>query len=590
MRPPLTPPDRDAPRMRRVLGRAMPHFLVAALFSLAINLLYLTSPIYMLQVYDRVLASGSEATLIALTLVAAFAFLALGLLDAARALVLNRAGIRIDEVATRALYPAVFERPSAAGATQRAQAFRDLDTVREFMAGNGLTALFDLPWLPVYLAIIFVLHPLLGIVTSAGALVLLALAGLNELLIRRSTGLAVESTIRNHAALESGLRNVETIRAMGMLGGLTAVWRRGRGRQIGLQAIARDRGAWIQSSIKLVRLMLQSLVLGAGAWLVIEQQVTIGVMFAGTILATRALAPVEQAVGVWRALIATRLAYRRLDRVLEASGAPGGDATALPTPQGAVSVEGLILAAPGGDKPILKGVSFQVRPGEVVGIVGPSGSGKSTLARLLVGAIRPSAGAVRLDGADVYTWDRADFGRHVGYLPQEVDLFPGSVRDNIARFGPATDEDVVEAARRADVHELILRLPKGYDTPLGEDGFRLSVGQRQRVALARAFLGEPRLVVLDEPNTGLDSEGEVALARSIQRLKRAGRTVILVAHWPRLIKLADTLLVLRGGAVDAYGPAEEIRARYLAGAAGAQAAQAQGGQLVPARAAGAADG
>lgn len=580
---------RDAPRMRRVLGRAMPHFLVAAFFSLAINLLYLTSPLYMLQVYDRVLASGSEATLVALTLVAGLAFLALGLLDAARAQVLNRAGIRIDEVATRLLYPAVFERPAGPHTGQRGQAFRDLDMVREFVAGNGLAALFDLPWLPVYLAILFVLHPVLGLIATAGALLLLALAGLNELLIRRSTGEAVESTIRNHGAMESGLRNVDTIRAMGMLDGLTAVWRRGRGRQIGLQAIARNRGAWIQSVIKIVRLMLQSLMLGAGAWLVIEQQMTAGAMFAGTILATRALAPVEQAVGVWRALISARLAYRRLDRVLEASGAPAGEATALPTPQGTVSVDGLVLAVPGGDKPILKGLSFQVKAGDVVGVVGQSGSGKSTLARLLVGAIRPSAGAVRLDGADVYTWDRADFGRHVGYLPQEVELFPGSVRDNIARFGPATDEDVVEAAKRADVHELILRLPKGYDTMLGEDGFKLSVGQRQRVALARAFLGEPRLVVLDEPNTGLDAEGEVALARSIQRLKRAGRTVILVAHWPRLMKLADTLLVLRNGTVEAYGPAEEIRARYLAGANGAPAPQGQGGQVVPARSVGAAD-
>ncbi len=589
MRAPAPPPHRDAPRMRRVTGRATPHFLVAAFFSLAINLLYLTSPLYMLQVYDRVLASGSEATLIALTLVAALAFLALGLLDAARAQVLNRAGIRIDEAATAFLYPAVFERPAAPHGGQRAQAFRDLDTVREFIAGNGLAALFDLPWLPVYLAILFVLHPVLGIVASAGALLLLALAGLNEILIRRTTAEGVETAIRNHAAMEAGLRNVDTIRAMGMLGGLVAVWRRGRGRQIGLQAIARNRGAWIQSVIKIVRLMLQSFMLGAGAWLVLEQQMTVGAMFAGTILATRALAPVEQAVGVWRALIATRLAYRRLDRVLEASGAPAGEATALPTPQGAVSVEGLILAAPGGDKPILKGVSFQVKAGDTVGIVGPSGSGKSTLARLLVGAIRPTAGAVRLDGADVFAWDRADFGRHVGYLPQEVDLFPGSVRDNIARFGGASDAEVVEAARRADVHELILRLPKGYDTELGEDGFKLSVGQRQRVALARAFLGEPRLVVLDEPNTGLDAEGEAALSRSIQRLKRAGRTVILVAHWPRLMKLADTLLVIRNGLVEAYGPTEEIRARYLAGAAGAQAAQTQGAQVVPARSVGAAD-
>jgi PrtD family type I secretion system ABC transporter len=487
------------------------------------------------------------------------ALLALAGLDAVRARVLTRASIRLDQTIAARVMTAIIHRSAGAGGA-RSQLLRDFDTFRQFVTGMGIHAIFDLPWAPIYIAVIFVLHPFLGAFALGCSILLILMALFNEWRVKLPLTEAGEAASRSYSFTEMSLRNTEVVRAMGMTEGLLRRWARDRTRMLERQVSASDRAATMQSIIRFLRLAMQSMILGLGAYLVIERLATVGAMFAASILLGRALQPVEQIVGSWRNLVSARGAFLRIRELLKADPQREVGLT-LPRPQGRLSVEGLSYVPPFGSKPILRGVSFAIEPGEVLGIIGPSGAGKSTLSRHLVGVLAPSAGAVRLDGADVSSWIKTSLGQHIGYLPQDIELFADTVAVNISRFQEGEDREVILAARMADVHEMILRLPDGYDTQVGEGGAILSGGYRQRIGLARAIFANPSLLVLDEPSSNLDAEGDAALADCILQLKKRGTTVVIISHRPATIGVADKILVLREGVVEMFGPRAEILAR-----------------------------
>ncbi|TIO22606.1 MAG: type I secretion system permease/ATPase [Mesorhizobium sp.] len=547
--------DNKSKIVREALGACRRYFLFAAVFSLAINLLYLASPLYMLQIYDRVVTSGSETTLVMLTLVLLAAFLALAGLDLVRAAILTRASARLDRLLSARILAASVETPSQGASPS--QPIRDFDTFRQVITGSGIHALFDLPWSPIYIGIIFLLHPWLGFFALGSSLLLIAMAVLNEYIVRAPLKQANDLATANYNFTEMSLRNAEVIRAMGMIDGLVRRWGRDRGLALGQQGRASDRAAVMSGLIRFLRLTMQSLILGLGAYLVIERQITGGSMFAASLLLGRGLQPVEQIVGLWRSLILARAALGRVERLLD-GGAQGGRSFNLPKPSGKVAVEQLSFAIPSLQKVLLRDVSFRLEAGEALGIVGPSGAGKSTLARHLAGIMQPSRGTVRLDGADMTQWGRETLGDHIGYLPQDIELFSDTVAANIGRFKTDVDREVIEAARLAGVHEMIIRLPQGYETQIGEGGAVLSGGYRQRIALARAVFGLPNLIVLDEPSSNLDADGDRALAECALELKRRGSTVIIVSHRPSTLANVDKILLLRDGAVEAFGMRNEI--------------------------------
>lgn len=529
------------------------------MFSLAINLLYLAGPLYMLQVYDRVISSASEVTLVMLTIALLLAFMALAGLDAVRARVLTRASIRLDQKIAARIMTAIIDRSSNFGGA-RSQLLRDFDTFRQFITGMGIHAIFDLPWAPIYIAVIFVLHPFLGAFALGCSILLVLMALLNEWIVKPPLTESGEAASRNYSFTEMSLRNTEVVRAMGMTEGLLRRWGRDRNRMLERQVAASDRAATMQSIIRFLRLAMQSLILGLGAYLVIERLATVGAMFAASILLGRALQPVEQIVGSWRNLVSARGAFLRV-RELLAANPPRASGLMLPRPDGRLSVEGLTFVPPLSSKPILRGVSFAIDPGEVLGIIGPSGAGKSTLARHLVGVLIPSAGAVRLDGSDVSIWAKTSLGQYLGYLPQDIELFADTIAANISRFEEGEDQEVILAAQMAGVHEMILRLPQGYDTQVGEGGAVLSGGYRQRIGLARAVYGMPSLIVLDEPSSNLDADGDAALTDCIMQLKKRGTTVVIISHRPSTIGVVDKILVLRDGVAEMFGPRAEIMSR-----------------------------
>lgn len=550
--------------MRALIARLTPVFVYAALFSFVVNALLLVPPLYMLQVFDRALTSRHVETLALLTLAAMAALVVMMLLDVLRARLLAGAAIILD----RALGPQVIERLVAAaargGAGDLSHGLRDVNTLRVFLTGPGIFAAFDAPWLPFFLVLIALFHPLLGAVALAGAVLLVALALANERATRRSLEDMQREGRRAGRFIDGSLRNAEAVHALGMLGDVTRRWAKQNDAALAALARSSEVGGSFTGVTKLVRQGIQIAMLAAGAWLVLQQHVTAGVMMAATIILGRALAPVESLIAGWRGFIDARDAMRRLGQLLDAEREPAAQ-TDLPAPLGALAVESASFRFPGREALALRGVSFALAPGEMLGLIGPSASGKSTLARVVVGIWKPVTGYARLDGADVAAWPRAQLGRFVGYLPQDVELFAGTVSENIARLGEVDSAAVVRAAQRARCHEMVLRLPRGYDTELGEGGAGLSPGQKQRVALARALYGEPRLVVLDEPNANLDGEGEDALAGALRELKSAGVTALLVTHRPSLLGAADKLLVLREGAVEMFGPAQEVLARVTRG-------------------------
>jgi ATP-binding cassette, subfamily C, bacterial exporter for protease/lipase len=538
--------------------RALRNALVTvAVFSGFINVLMLSPAIYMLQVYDRVLGSRNETTLLVLSVLVVGAFLFMAALEAIRGWVLVRVGARLDSQLNSRVFTAAFERNLRRPGSNTAQPIHDLNTVRQTLTGAALLAAFDAPWLPVYLVVIFLMAPPLGWFALCGALVLLVLAVVNERVSKPRLDEAQKFSLQSHQALTNNLRNAEVIEAMGMLPQIRSRWYDLHRQQLQTQAKASDLAAVLGGSTKFVRIALQSLVLGFGALLVLEGKMTAGMMIAASILSGRALAPVELLVGNWKQIISGRQAYARLRELLGVHP-PRVQGMSLPQPRGQISVEMASAAAPGTQRLILKNLAFSIAPGEVVAVVGPSASGKSSLARLLVGIWPPVMGSVRLDGASVFDWNKDELGPHIGYLPQDIELFDGTVAENIARFGEVDAEKVVEAARRVDMHEQILRLPQGYDTPLGADGSNLSGGQRQRIGLARALYGNPTFIVLDEPNSNLDESGEKALVEAVRTLKSQGRTVVLITHRMSTLAAADKILVLAEGALAAYGPRDEV--------------------------------
>ena len=531
-------------------------------FSLISNLLYLALPLYTFQIYGRVLASYSISTLVVLTVGALLVFLISGVIDELRTRVLINYGITLDQKVSSHVFAALFEAETRGQGQGGAQALRDLDSFRHLLTGAVFAAIFDLPWMPIFIGILFVIDPLVGFITLFGAFALFGLAMLQDRLSRPPLQEANAASLKGYAFTDAALRNGEVVRAMGMLQAIGARWSAYRAHSIERGAWASQRASVMGNATKFTRMVIQILVIGVGAYLVVVGKIGPAMLFANMILASRALQPIERLVGAWDGIVNGGRAYDRLNQAL-VNYKPAAPSTTLPRPLGQLSIEGVNFAPPGADRYVLQGLNFKIEPGEMLGIIGPSGAGKSTLARLLVGVWRPNVGHVRLDGADVFSWNRAEFGRHVGYLPQDTELFAGTLRDNIARFLPdITDEQVVAAATLADVHSLILRLPKAYETELTDGGYILSAGQRQRVGLARALLADPRLLVLDEPNASLDGEGEDALMRVIDTLKARGTTIVVVSHKPTILRSADKMLVLRDGRMELFGPKDAVMARF----------------------------
>lgn len=546
-----------------------PMTVLAASVSLVLNLTMIVPSIYMLLVFDRVFSSRSIETLVMLTLLTGIGLLLMFLTDAIRAAALAAAGRVLDARLGAPTMAATVEDASRFGGATRTGLARDAGLLRGFLTGSGVFALFDAPWMPVYLVVIFFFHPVLGLMASAAALALFGLVVLNERLTRSHTDRAMATSWRATRFIDAAARNADAVRGMGMARAVVGRWRQLHDEVIDAQArltrVAGPLGAFVRS----FRYGMQVAMLAVGAWLVIEQHLTPGIMIAATILLARALQPVELLIGGWKSLVDARSAWQRLSTPGTGGDASDAAAVDLPAPSGRLEVDKLVFGAGPSRPPVIRGVSFTLEAGQTLGLIGPSASGKSTLARLILGIWRPQGGVVRLDGADISRWDRERLGPHLGYLPQDVELFAGTVAENIARMGAVDSAAVVSAAQAAGAHEMILRLPAGYETQIGEGGSSLSGGQRQRIGLARALYGQPQLVVLDEPGASLDAEGEAALAQSLRMLRARGCTVVLIGHRPSMMASVDRLAVLVDGALDGFDRPEALLSRYTAPRSGA---------------------
>lgn len=571
LRPSIT--SKPPSELRQALRSSHRAFAGVGIFSAAVNILALTGSVYMLQLYDRVLPAHSVPTLIGLTLIMLLLYAGFGVFDFLRAQVLSRIGVRFERALRERVFSALLLKPlRAVSSGDGLQPVRDLDQVRGFLAGPGPTALLDLPWLPFYLALIWLLHPLLGLLGTAGSIVLFGLALLTEAKTRSPARQLTEASGARQSFGEAARRSAEAVHALGMGPRMADTWTQHNERLLTHQVGTTDVASVCGSLSKVLRMVLQSAILGLGAYLVIRGEATAGVMIAASILVSRALAPVEMAIANWRGFVAARQGFQRLEALL-ASFPSARVPTSLPSPSRTLAAELVWIAAPGRQTAIVKGVSFALEAGDGLGIIGPVASGKSTLARALVGAWLPQRGVVRLDGGALDQWQAEALGRHVGYLPQEIVLFDGTVAQNIARFDPeATSERIIAAATATGVHELILRLPDGYDTQIGEGGMALSAGQRQRITLARALYGDPFLVVLDEPNSNLDAEGDAALAAAVAAVRKRGGIVAVIAHRPSALASLNKLLVLAEGQVQAFGPKDEVLSKAVQAPAAATAA------------------
>jgi ATP-binding cassette subfamily C protein len=564
---PLPPP------LAAALRACRPHLMAAAVFSALINILLLAPTIYMMQVYDRVVPTEGRLTLLYLTLIVAFALATQTALESVRSRLLTLAGLRLD----RLLAGGILQRLMSAmlpGASS--QGMREFDIVRQALSGPVAVAAFDIPWTPIYVVVAFMIHPALGVLTIVGGAILVTLAILNERATRTRSREAFVAQAQAYASQEAAAANAEVVRALGMRGALRERQLSDRRNGLDLSAKAQFTGGGYSAATKFTRMFLQSAALGLGAYLAVEKQISAGSIIAASVLLSRALQPIEQLVGSWAVVGQARGALNNLiklfpNRALEISG------TQLPAPTGALAFEQVSVRAPGEGPVLLRGVTFNLKPGEILGIIGPSGAGKTTLARVAAGGVTPDVGTVRLDGANLADWDSDRLGRYVGYVPQDSALIAGSIKDNVSRFSiwsggdPATvDAAVVAAAQAAGVHELILRLPKGYDTLLGAGGRGLSAGQAQRVALARALYESPPLLILDEPNSALDADGEAALNNAVLAAKARGAAILIVAHRTGILNVADRLLVLRDGQVERQGPRNEIISQMTAAAKAAQ--------------------
>ena len=525
---------------------------------MVINILQLVPTIYMLQLYDRVVPTGNRSTLLMLTLIMLVLFWTLGALEWVRSQILVRVSSRLETLLNERLFQVSYKQALYSGG-QRAssQALDDLTSLRQFMTGNGLFAFFDVPWIPIYIGVMFIFHPLYGWAAIVTAIILIIIAIVQEKSTVKVLGEANALAIAGRNLVNKNLRNAEVIESMGMLQAIQARWLEGSRHVLILQAIASSRAGLISGLSKMMRLSSQSLILALGAYLVIENEITGGLMIAGSILLGRALAPIDMMIGSWKGFISARTQYHRLNEMLHQIPADT-EKMLLPEPEGCFQFESAVVIPPGSKVAVLKGITLTISKGDVVGIVGSSGAGKSTFARALLGIWPASSGKIRLDGAEVFAWNRHVIGPYIGYLPQDIELFEGTVSENIARLGEVNPEKVVAAAKMADVHSLILKLPQGYDTHIGANGGNLSGGQRQRIGLARALYGDPVIVVLDEPNSNLDEQGEFALGQAIQLLKQKKVTVIVITHRNNVLAHVDKLLLLNEGLVSVYGPKDEV--------------------------------
>jgi PrtD family type I secretion system ABC transporter len=539
-------------------------FIGVGAMSCMINLLYLTGSLFMLEVYDRVLPSRSVPTLVGLVILAGGLYIAQGVLDLIRGRILVRIGTALDEALNQRVFETVVRLPLIVGGRNEGlQPLRDLDNVRSFLSSMGPGAFFDLPWLPFYLAICFAFHVMIGLTALVGAIILVTLTVVTEYMSRAPAREAMGLAARRNDLAATSRRNAEVLVAMGMTGRLTKRWSDANESYLAGNQRASDVSGGLGAIAKVMRMTLQSAVLGVGAYLVIHQEATAGIIIAGSILSARALAPVDLAIAHWKGFVAARQSWHRLNRLLESLPAPTAP-TLLQSPSSRLSVESVSIVPPGDQKVIVQDVTFALEAGNGLGVIGPSGSGKSSLVRALVGVWQPMRGKVRLDGAALDQWSPDVLGRHVGYLPQDVELFAGSVAQNICRFDPEAGSDsIIAAAKEAGVHQMIIKMRDGYDTQIGEQGTALSAGQAQRVALARALYGNPFLIVLDEPNSNLDTEGDEALTRAVRAARERGAIVVVVAHRPIGIEAVDLLLVLKDGRQQAFGPKETVLGQVL---------------------------
>lgn len=533
-------------------------FLSAAGFSLLINFLMITPSIYMLQVYDRVVSTGNQSTLLMLTLIVILLFITLAALEWVRSQILVRVSTRLETLLNQRLFKVAFRQSLLSGGQKATtQPLDDLTGLRQFLTGNGLFAFFDFPWMPIYLGLLFLFHPWYGWFSVFTAILLCIVAYATEKTTTKTLSEANNVSMSTRGMLAKNFRNAEVIESMGMLSSIRERWMVGAVKVLNLQALASSRAGLLTALSKIIRMSSQSLILGLGAYLVIEREISSGLMIGGSILMGRALAPIDLMISTWKGFIIARDQYKRLTEILQKMPADS-ERMQLPDPLGNMQLENAVVVPPGSKVPVIKGISLAIDKGDIVGVIGPSGAGKSTLARALLGVWPTANGAIRLDGAEISHWDREHLGPFIGYLPQDIELFEGTISENIARFGQVDAGKVVEAAKMADVHELILRFPEGYDTVIGAGGGNLSGGQRQRIGLARALYDSPVLVVLDEPNSNLDEQGEGALEKALLLLRQKQTTVIVITHRNNVLSKVDKLMILNDGNLVVYGPKQQV--------------------------------
>lgn len=563
--------------LKKSLLSAKKSFIMVGLFSMFINILMLVPPLYMLQLYDRVLGSRSQDTLIMLTLIVVVLFITMGLLEVVRSRVLVRVGNKLDSMLSQRIFDNLFELERKAPGRSSSMPLNDLTQVRQFMTGNGLFAFFDAPWMPIYIIVLFIFHPAFGFFAIFAAIVLVGITIANEYSTKDKLAEANNLSRASTIYVDSNIRNAEVVNAMGMRNNISKVWADKYYGFLNAQNIASDSaGVWSNLS-KSLRVMFQSLILGLGAYLAINMEVTPGMMIAASIIMGRALAPLDLIIGSWKGFSSARSSYERIEGLLN-DFPKDKEYMQLPAPKGEITLENVVVIPPSGTVPSLKGISMKIEKGDVVGIIGPSAAGKSSLARVMLGLWPLSNGVARIDKADISQWDREDLGKYVGYLPQDIELFEGTVSQNIARFGEVEPEKVVEAATKAGVHEMILKLPEGYDTKIGPGGASLSGGQRQRIGLARALYNNPVFVVLDEPNSNLDDVGEAALVEAIKTLRAGGTTVVIITHRTNVLQATNKLALINNGVLELYGNTNDVLnaiAQKQQAAAGQAQAQAQ---------------
>jgi len=563
--------------LKQILASFRKNFAYVAFFSMFINMLMLVPPLYMLQVYDRVMASRSVETLIMLTIIVVWLFITMGLLDFIRSRILVRLGTQMDERLNTRLFQSMNAFALRYPGKGSSQPLSDLTTIRQFMTGSGPFAFFDAPWIPFYFAILFLFHFWLGMFSIFAAIILIIVAIFNDISTKKLMQEANTNNMKSMALVNAQLRNAEVLHAMGMGDTMRERWLQQHLNFLKAQSDASDgAGLWMNMS-KTLRMLFQSLMLGLGGYLAISNEISAGMVIAGSILMGRALAPIDQMIGAWKQFGAARTSYNRLDALLN-EFPQETERMSLPAPKGNLQVETLTIIPPGSQQAVLRGVSFDIKAGESLVILGASAAGKSSLLRAIVGVWPSAAGAVRLDGTEVPHWNRSELGPHLGYLPQDVELFEGTVAENISRFGELDSEKIVAAAKMAGVDEMIRHLPEGYETLIGAGGATLSGGQRQRVGLARALYGSPSLVILDEPNANLDEVGEKALVQACIELKKAGTSLILVTHRTNILSIADKILLLADGMVKLFGARDEVLQKLQA-----HAQQQQAPQQIPAK-------